>query len=241
MIRRSYFLHSILLILLSLSTLFAQEVGVKLGLSISDIAFSDEGQTPYLGYEINSLEHRKPLLTYQVGVYASFRISDQFDFQPELLYVTQGLDYSTKYLYDDVKYKIKTSYLQLPLLFKYKTAVKKDKFSGILLGPYAALKLDARRITKIEGQSNKTEMGNVKNSDFGVIGGYAFDFNMISRKMLIDLRASYSLVNMMEKIEGNIPLYTGSNKDYARNISIALTVQYNLIDSGTKTAKPDEE
>ena len=54
-------------------------------------------------------------------------------------------------------------------------------------------------------------------------------------------RASYSLVNMMDKIEGNLPLYMGSNKDYARNISIALTVQYNLIDSGTKTPKTDEE
>jgi hypothetical protein len=216
-------------------------VGVKLGLSVSDIVFSDEGQTPYLGYEINSLEHRKPLLTYQVGIYASFRISDQFDFQPELLYVTQGLDYSTKYLYDDVKFKLKTSYLQLPLLFKYRTAVKKDKYSGILLGPYAALKLNAKRITRIEGVTDKMDMSNVKNSDFGLIGGYAFDFNMLSRKMLIDFRASYSLINMMDKIEGNLPLYMGSNKDYARNISIALTVQYNLIDSGTKTPKTDEE
>jgi len=219
----------------------AQEVGVKLGLSVSDIVFADKGQTPYLGYEINSLEHRKPMLTYQVGIYASFRISDQFDFQPELLYVTQGLDYSTKYLYDDVKFKLKTSYLQLPLLFKYRTAVKKDKYSGILLGPYAALKLNAKRITRIEGVTDKMDMSNVKNSDFGLIGGYAFDFNMLSRKMLIDFRASYSLINMMDKIEGNLPLYLGSNKDYARNISIALTVQYNLIDSGTKTPKTDEE
>lgn len=219
----------------------AQEMGVKLGLSVSDIAFADKGQTPYLGYEINSLEHRKPMLTYQVGVYASFRISNQFDFQPELLYVTQGLDYSTNYLYDDVKFKIKTSYLQLPLLFKYRTAVKKDKYSGILLGPYAAIKLNAKRISRIDGVTDKTDMSNVKNSDFGVIGGYAFDFNMLSRKMLIDFRASYSLVNMMDKIEGNLPLYMGSNKDYARNISIALTVQYNLIDSGTKTPKTNEE
>jgi hypothetical protein len=241
MIGRFCFFFTILVILFNLSFVLAQEVGVKLGLSVSDIVFSDEGQTPYLGYEINSLEHRKPLLTYQVGIYASFRISDQFNFQPELLYVTQGLDYSTKYLYDDVKYKIKTSYLQLPLLFKYKTAVKKDKYSGILLGPYAALKLDARRITRIEGVTDKMDMSNVKNSDFGLIGGYAFDFNMLSRKMLIDFRASYSLINMMDKIEGNLPLYLGSNKDYARNISIALTVQYNLIESGTKTAKPDEE
>lgn len=238
---RFYFFQSIVIILLSLSSLLAQEVGVKLGLSISDIVFADGGETSYLGYEINSLEHRKPLLTYQVGIYAALRISDQFDFQPELLYVTQGLDHSTKYLYDDVKYQVKISYLQLPLLFKYKTAVKKDKISGILLGPYAALNLDARRITKIEGQTNKTKMSKVKNSDFGVIGGYAFDFNMLSRKMLIDLRASYSLVNMMDKIEGNIPLYNGSDKEYARNMSIVLSVQYNLLDTATKTYKNNEK
>ena len=202
------------------------QIGVKTGLGVSDIAFKNNGQIPYLGYEINSIEHRQPLLTYQFGVFVPIKISDHICFQPELLFVTQGLDYSTEYLYDDVTYKIKSSYLQLPLLFKYGTAVKRNKLSGIIAGPYTSLKLSANKITKIEGQREKAGMTNIKQTDFGIIAGYAFDFNLVSRKMLLELRTSYSLINMMDRIEGYIPSYNEPENEYARNIGITLSAEY---------------
>jgi len=224
---RFIFPFSILFLLFYLPSIEAQ-VSIKVGLGVSDIVFKDEGQTPYLGYEINSLEHRIPLVTFQIGIFSSFEVSNHFDFQPELLYVTQGLDYSTDYLYDDIKYKIKSTYLQVPILFKYKTAVKKNKFSGIIAGPYASIKLNANRITEIEGQRNKSKMNNIKQADFGIIAGFVFDFNLVSRKMLIDLRSSYSLINMMDRVDGYIPLSNGPKQEYARNISVILSINYQL-------------
>ena len=209
------------------------QIGIKAGLGVSDITFKERGQTPYLGYEINSIEHRIPLVTFQIGMFSSFDVSDYFVFQPELLYATQGLDYSTKYVYDDIKYKIKSSYIQIPLLFKYNTRVKRDKLSGILLGPYASLKLNANRITQVEGQREKSEMTNIKQTDFGLIAGYIFDFNLASRNILIDLRSSYSLINMMDRIDGYIKMYNGPKKAYARNISITFSIAYNF-DIGKK-------
>jgi len=202
------------------------QIWVKGGLGVSDITFKKEGQIPYLGYEINSLEHKLPLLTYQLGVLTSFEISDHFDFQPELLLVAQGLDYSTKYLYDDITYKIRSNYLQAPLLMKYNTATKKNKRSGIIIGPYGSLKLNATKITEIEGEREKSKMSNIKQTDFGIIGGYVFDFNLNAGKILIDLRTSYSLFNMMDTIDGYMPSHIGPEKDYARNVSVSLSVLY---------------
>ena len=224
-------IHLIILPMLTLlfwSLSMTAQLGVKIGLGVSDIAFKDDGQIPYLGYEINSIEHRLPLLTYQIGVFVPIEVSDKIGFRPELLFVTQGLDYSTNYLYDDITYKINSSYLQLPLLFKYKTAVKKNKLSGVLIGPYASIKLNAKRITEIEGQRKEADMMNIKQTDFGVIAGYAFDFNLASRKMLLELRSSYSLLNMMERIDGYLPSYNGPEKEYARNISITLSAEYHF-------------
>lgn len=226
---RNFIFLSALLLLLNTPCTIAQ-VGVKAGLGVSDIGFKKEGQIPYLGYEINSIEHRLPLLTYQIGAFANIKVSESIGFQPELLYVTQGLDYSTKYLYDDVTFKIKSSYLQLPLLFKYRTAVKKKKHSGILVGPYAAIKLKGKRITEMEDLREKTEVTNLKQTDLGVIAGYAFDFNLASKKMLLEIRTGYSLINMMDRIDGYIPSYNRPKNEYARNISITVSALYRFDD-----------
>lgn len=202
------------------------QIWVKGGFGVSDIAFKKEGQIPYLGYEINSLEHKLPLLTYQLGVLTRFEIADHFDFQPELLLVAQGLDYSTKYLYDDITYKIRSNYLQLPLLIKYNTAIKKNKRSGIIIGPYGAIKLNATKITEIAGQREKSKMANVKQTDFGIVSGFVFDFNLNERKILFDLRTSYSLFNMMDTIDGYIPSHIVPESEYARNVSVSLSVLY---------------
>lgn len=202
------------------------QIWVKGGLGVSDITFKKEGQIPFLGYEINSLEHKLPLLTYQLGVLTTFELTDHFDCQPELVLVAQGLYYSTKYLYDDITYKIRSNYVQVPLLIKYNTAIKKIKRSGIIIGPYAALKLNATKITEIDGQREKSKMANVEQTDFGIIGGYVFDFNLNKRKILIDLRTSYSLFNMMDTIDGYIPLHIDPEIAYARNVSVNLSVLY---------------
>ena len=213
------------------------QIGFKGGVGVSDIAFLKNGQLPYLGYDINQLEHKVPKLSFQLGSMATFELTRRIEFQPELLYTLKGLDYSTKYLYDDITYQINLHYLEVPLLFRYKICLKEKKQSGFLLGPYGAWKFSAKKVTEFEGQREKTNMSNVKGYDFGIIGGYALDFDLLSGQMVIDLRCSYSLVNIMDPIEGHLPWYYGPTKDYARNVNISLTVGYRFLNIWQKKDK----
>lgn len=219
----------VLLILLAIGLPGKAQVGIKAGIGISDIAFLEEGQTPYLGYEINSLEHRLPKVSYQVGAFHIIDVSKRIDFQPELLFSLQGLDYSKDYLYDDITYKINISYLRLPLLVKYKTSLKENRYPGIFAGPYVSCKLSAMRVKEVEGQREESKMTNVKDSDFGIVAGYSFGYGLPSGRLVIDFRSSYSLVNMMEPIEGHIPRYYGPSKEYVRNVNVSLVVGYYFL------------
>ena len=210
------------------------QIGIKGGIGVSDIAFKQNGQTPYLGYEINYLEHKKPALAYEAGVSGFFELGKRFDFQPELLFAMQGLDYSTEYLFDDITYKINISYLKIPLLFRYKICIKETKQSGFILGPYTAWKLNAVRITEFEGQKEKNNVSNVKDFDFGIIGGYSLDFGLFSGRMLVDLRCGFSLVNIMEPLDGYIPWYFNASTEYVRNVNISITVGYRFLNVWSK-------
>jgi len=170
-------LHTVIaaLIFFSISSASAQ-IGIKAGPGISDIVFKQDCQTPYLGYEINSLDHRKPLLTFQAGIFSSINISERIEVQPELLLIGQGLNYSTEYLYDDITYKINIHYLHVPLTIRYKLSLKDSRNSGLFAGIYSSLKLKATLSTKLDGEENKSRTGNVNNTDFGLVCGYSSIF-----------------------------------------------------------------
>lgn len=228
--RSKIFIQGNLLLLFFYVHTASAQIGIKAGPGISDVAFLKAGQSPYLGYEVDYLEHRKPFPTFQAGIFSTFGLWKNFDIQPELLFILQGLDYSKEFIYDDITYKLKIGYLHAPLLLKCSFFPKKKWHPALLGGPYASLKLKAVRVTEIDGKKNKTPMPNVKNADFGLVAGFSADFYLFSGQMVVDLRGSYSLVNMMDRIDGYVPSYYGSKKEYARNVSISLTVgyQYNI-------------
>lgn len=212
------------------------QMGIKGGIGISDVAFLKDGQTPYLGYEINSLEHRIPMITFEVGTFGTIELWKRIEFQPELLFAMQGLNYSTEYLYDHITYKIHISYLKMPLLLKYKISTRKKINSAFFIGPYAAWKLKAVRLTEVEGLRGKAKIPNVKNADLGLIAGYSIDFNLFSNQMILDIRVGYGLINMMHKITGYVPWYYGPSKEYARNVNISLTAGYRFTNFLSKSA-----
>ena len=230
------FISTTFLFLFCLSTAYTQ-IGVKAGAGIAEIAFKYYGQTSYLGYEVNTLIHNYPRFSTEAGFFGTFKVANRIDFQPEVLYSLKGLDYSTKFLYDDITYRLNIHYLKFPLLFKYKTALKKSRDSGIVLGPYASWKLKAKKKIEVEGQKERAVVPNVKNFDFGLIAGFSFDYNLPKGQLVIDLRSSYSLINMMDRIEGFIPDYEERSKDYARNVTLSLTVGYRFLNIWSQKAE----
>jgi hypothetical protein len=215
----------LIMLVVNISQLSAQ-IGIKGGLNVSDIAFLDEGQSPYLGYEVDFLEHNLPAAGFQIGVFGEFPIFKRLEFQPELLIIKQGLNYSKNYIYDDITYKVRIYYLDVPALLKYNLSKKARWHPALLTGPYASLKLKGTRITKIDSKLEKTPISNLRHIDFGITAGIFSGFDLSKGQITIDFRCSYSLFNMMDRIDGYIPSYYGTRKEYARNVCMSLTVGY---------------
>ena len=232
---RPLFYFFLFLYLAYFPTIKAQ-IGFKAGPSISDIAFKKDGQTPYLGYEIDLLEHRIPLSTFQIGAFATFPTWKKLELQPELLFISQGLDYSTNYLFDEITYKINIHYLHLPLLIQYKMMPDKTWHLGFLTGPYGSLKLNANRTTILNGEKEKSKLSRINKTDFGIIVGCSADFDLANAQLTLDLRGSYSLVNMMDKIAEGVPWYYSPTESYARNVSFAFTIGYRFLNLWPKNS-----
>ena len=228
MIDKKHISITVLIILLIISSLSAQ-IGIKGGPALSDIVFANKGQTPYLSYEINSLTHRFPYLTYQFGIFTNYAIGKRFELQPELLFVKKGLNYSKNYIYDDITYIIKICYLEIPILLKY--SFTKSKRSAIIIGPYFSYMIDNKRIREFDGELIKDEMNNVDKFDFGIATGLSFD---IGERFIIDTRFTYSLVEMMDYLDGVKLDYYGPEDERARNVNLSLTLGYNLPLVNTK-------
>jgi len=89
------------------------------------------------------------LLSYQIGVFKSFSLSEKFNIQPELFYTVRGGDASEDFLFENVIFKMKISYLEFPLLLKYRIPVTSKSKLVLFWGPYAAFKLKAKKCTEI--------------------------------------------------------------------------------------------
>jgi len=209
------------------------QVGIKGGPALSDIIFEIEGQIPYLGYGTNSLSHKLPYLTYQFGIFKTYQITDKIGFQPEILYVKKGLNYSTEFIYDDIKYFVKIHYLEIPMLVKYDFTKEPKNHFAFLIGPYFSYTIDNIRYINTENQVQKEKMSNIKKLDWGLAASISYDFTIQQNKFIVDFRTTYGLADMMELAEGYIKEYYGPNKERSRNVNIALTFGY-LLNFGEK-------
>lgn len=216
----------ILLLLFAANQSHAQ-FGVRTGVGVADVNFQYLGQGAFLGFENNSLIHNYPSLSFQAGLIHQLELSRRLDLSIGMLYSRQGLDYSGSFIYDKIKYRLNISYLKLPLLLKVKTNIGKNLRSGIIAGPFLSGKLDATMVTRIQGITEKQEKDNVNFLDFGMIGGYSWDIGEEPGHMFIDLRSSFSLINIMQTLDGT-PMYTGPEKEFVRNMTIIVAFEFVL-------------
>jgi hypothetical protein len=210
------------------------QIGFKAGAGFSDIVFSDEGQVPYLGFETDYLTHRYPLFTYQFGVFGNIKLNQHFDFQPELLFVKQGLNYNMQFIYDDIENRLDLYYLQLPLLFRYKFGLKRKHQPNLFFGPYAAVLLHSKRTKTYDGNTSSQKAENAKPFDLGILGGFGYDFNLKSGQLTAELRIGYSLTDVMETQDGYLPYYNSTNSLKAKNLSTTLMVGYRFTNLKNK-------
>lgn len=202
------------------------QFGIRMGAGVSDIAFLEESQLSYLGYEIKSLNHKLPAFTTQAGVVAQLRTRGRYIPRAEVQISREGLNYNSSFLYDDIRYQLRITYLKLPILLKIDPDLRNNRQSGFIIGPYVSYALNSVLFTEIEGDKQKQKKDNVNRLDLGILGGYSWDMSSLMEQVFLDVRFSYSLINMMKQLEPFIPVYPGLAKEYARNVNIVFAIEY---------------
>lgn len=125
--------------------------GARAGVNFSDIT----------GERVDSFDGRT---SFHFGAVAEIQISEKFSFQPELIYSSQGSDYTEG---EDFEGTVKVDYLNVPLMAKYYVA---DGLS-IEAGPQVGFLLSAKDEYEDEEDDIKDFL---KSTDFGVNFGLGY-------------------------------------------------------------------
>jgi len=210
--------------------------GIKSGTSISSFYYTntelnpdlgyDIDLRPYLGYDIEwvQLGNQKPIISPFIGVYYNFQISDRFGIQPELNFSQKGVNFS-QFDYETIIYKVKISYLEIPLSITYEM-LRKGKFtSDLYLGGYCAFKLNAvKKVGYNSHDSEKTQIKNVKDVETGIHFGLNLKYKMSENFFLFDFRGFIGLSNIFYVPEDQPLLYFNTLK--TKTIGFNLTIGY---------------
>ena len=166
-------------------SVFSQDFGVKGGLNIGKEKFSDGGLS------VTS----DGSLSFLVGFYTNFEVTDQFSFSPGLIYSVDG----GKFNFAGFSGKDKISYISLPLLLKFHAA---DQFN-LHAGPQLGFLIDAE--SEINGSTTNSADG-VKGTNFS----FAFGGEVSLESLSLGLRYILGLSNVSNDTDatGEIKLNT---------------------------------
>lgn len=187
---------------------YAQNESVK----NSDISFGFKGGLNLSFITGDGTDNFDSKIAFHIGVVSEITISENFSFQPELLYSAQG-DKET-FEGTDIKYKL--DYLNVPLMVKYYVS---EGFS-LEAGPQLGFLLSS----KAEGDGVSIDLKDMMNTfefalDFGL--GYKFENG-------INFSARYNLgISNIVKNNGSIlgePMTSDNSKNH--NEVVQLSVGY---------------
>jgi len=139
---------------------FAQDVvkgvtakGIKVGVNLANWTGDISGN--------------KMMLTFGGGVFMEYSFNPQFAVQPEVLFMMKG----TKAEEGDGKYKL--TYIEIPVLLKFKPTMEGNFKPGIFAGPAVGLLMSAK-----EDPGGEDIKDNLKSIDFGIAFGAGFMYMM---------------------------------------------------------------
>lgn len=123
--------------------------------------------------------------SFHVGGVAEIMFNDQFSFQPELLYSSQGAQFEDAAL--DLEAKLKLDYLTLPLMGKYYPI----EGLSLQLGPQVGYLVSAKSEVEIGGVSDEEDVkDDFKSIEFGVNVGAGYK---LSSGLFFDARYNLGL------------------------------------------------
>lgn len=197
------------------SDLVAQDAhfGVKAGLNYSSI----------VGDLTQGIKFR---FSGHAGVFLEIEYSDKFSFQPELLYSSQGFQFSSDLAtiqnggnisdQNDIRTNVQFNYLTVPVLTKF---ALNDRLS-LDFGPQVGFLLN--QVTKIQYldqrdntiPDNRSSVAGDFQLDYGAVAGLSYEIN---DDFSVEPRFYIGLRNRLNGLEGDLQNY---------NIAIQVSVNY---------------
>ncbi|MBS1662092.1 MAG: PorT family protein, partial [Bacteroidetes bacterium] len=155
---------------ISLTTAKAQfQFGAKAGINFNTLGGSDAGAA-------------KNLVGVNLGFYARLPLQERLSLQPEMLYSTQGADYSNA--------SVHLNYLNIPILLRYNAGAG----FGIYTGPQIGFLLSAH---------NKANGNSINMKDYYKSGDFAWavglNYRIPETKLGIDARYNFGIANVEDR------------------------------------------
>ena len=122
-----------------------------------------------------------------VGIFISQRLADKFTIAPEALYIMKGYKTSISGLGDGT---VKSSYIEVPVLFRYTLAGSGDTHFFVTAGPEVSFKLTCKNqfggLPSSDCNLANDPTSGIKSTDFGVMFGAGVSYSRFSGSVRYD-------------------------------------------------------
>lgn len=190
----------------------AQDLGIRGGLSISELA--DE-QFP------ESINARPGLV---IGGYGTAFFNERWILQPEILYVQRGSNQD--FISNDTAYQLRSALIDVPILMRYQLPEYYIGEPYFILGPHFSLLREA--LFRMKKDNEEVEVSNAFNGlDYGLTAGMGLYF---SDHVILDLRLTYGLgapTDADPQLDREPPFSVPDFSDRNR-VSFLATMAYNF-------------
>lgn len=206
------FVITFLIVIFTTQERLTADVGIKGGLSLTKLKFSEPGG-----------EDWQQSTGIQLGLFCNFKLFNGVFLQPELFYVVKGAAISDTYGGEKIRYTARLKYIEVPLLIKLAFSTRGSFKPAFFFGGYGAVKVDASTIMEYAGETVKEDISEeITNLDFGLVLGGAVEWKMGTGKLILDIRYSIGLQSIKENV---IEIYTVKN----RALTVMLGYGFNRL------------
>jgi len=212
------------------------QVGIKIGTTASSFYYTGSKPTPYLGYDIDlrpylgydielvQIGDQKPLFSPYISIYYTFSISQRIFVRSELGYIQKGVNFN-QFDYERIIYKVKISYLEIPLSVTYQFIQKENSISEIYFGGYGSCKINSmKKVSSHNSSIENIKINSVKKFEGGLHLGINYKHKFFNDFFLIDLRFLMGLTNIFVLPDDWTSIYF--NTQETKTTCINLSVGY---------------
>jgi len=228
----------LLLVFILLSEETKAQFGFKAGVSSSNFVYTDREMDPdlsfdidlrpYLGYDIEwvQLGEQGPLISPYLGAYFNYQFGKRFVLRPELSFVQKGVRYDQRE-YEDITYRVKITYLEIPVSVALQYIKKENFISELYFGGYGSLKLKAvKKVGYHNSEITTTKLNAVNTFDAGILLGLDFKRRISQGFLVLDVRMFYGLTNVFHMPDDETAIYYSTQKTKITGIYLTLGYEF---------------